>query len=178
MTRSEVAKLVAVLCCAYPNAKISADTSTVYENMLADLEVGLANAAVKRLLATAKWIPTIAEIRSAVLEAQHGASRPGGDAWGDVLQAVHRFGMYREPVFTDSTVTRCVKQLGWTEICQSENQQADRARFIELYDRLAVSGRRELQMPPDVRRLPEPERGGSLQESLHRVLKLMPGGDS
>jgi hypothetical protein len=37
--------------------------------------------------------------------------------------------------------------MGWRNICLSENQAADRARFIELYDRLATDQRRRIQSP-------------------------------
>ena len=178
MTRVEVAKLVAVLIAAFPYAKITPSTSSAYEDMLADLDYARTNAAVKRILASAKFLPTIAEIREAVLEADRGPRRPGGDAWGEVLAAVHKFGVHRTPAFRDPLVAHCVRQLGWEEICNSENQAADRARFVELYDRHALTERREQQVPADVRRLPERSGGGSLSDSLQRVLKLVPGGES
>ena len=154
MTQVEVAKLVAVLIAAFPSTKASGDTSKIYERMLRDLDCEQAGAAVQRLLASAKFMPTIAEIREAVLVSERGPKRAGGDAWGDVLAAVHRFGSYRTPTFTDPTVAHAVAALGWSEICLSENQAADRARFIELYDKLQATERAELQVPADVRRLP------------------------
>lgn len=154
MTPAQTAKLVAVLMAAYPNAKISDEASTVYERMLADLDYATANAAVERLLATSKWIPTVAEIRETALTLGSGETRPGGDAWGDVLAAVGRYGCYRSPAFEDPLVAKCVDALGWREICLSENQVADRARFIQLYDQLAATDRRlQLSEPLPAMRL-------------------------
>lgn len=53
---------------AYPNAKATASTSQVYEAMLADLDVAEARAAVQRLIATSRFMPTVAEIREATAE--------------------------------------------------------------------------------------------------------------
>lgn len=159
MTKPEAAKLVAVLLAAYPAARASSGTSEVYERMLADLDYPTANAAVERLLATSKFMPSIAEIREACMSLLHGEQIAGGEAWGKVLSAIGRWGVYRVPgvdfVFQDPVVARCVAALGWQNLCNSENQASDRARFIELYDRLAVTTRKELNAGalPAARRL-------------------------
>jgi len=146
MTKPEVAKLLAVIMAAFPFSKLSDASSVIYERMLADLDYPAANAAVERLLATARMPPTIAEIRDATLTMQTGEVRPGGDAWGEVLAAIGRFGRGRVPGtdfrFKDPVTARCVTALGWRELCDSEMVTADRARFIELYDRLAAMVRR------------------------------------
>ena len=146
MTRVEVAKLVGVLMAAFPSNRVTPQTAQVYEEFLQDLDYDKANAAVRRLVTTARFMPAIAEIREACVESAHGQVRPGGDAWGDVLAAVRKFGIYRTPQFADPVVARAVQSLGWGEICNSENQAADRARFIELYDRLSKAQRREAQV--------------------------------
>jgi hypothetical protein len=143
VTKIEVQKLVAVLLAAFPSARITEGTSAVYESMLADLDHRLANAAVQSLIATARFMPTIAEIRDAVVELQRGPRRAGGDAWGDVLRAVSTVGRYRFPSFDDGAVAAAVDALGWQNICDSENQVADRARFIELYDKLSAADRKQ-----------------------------------
>lgn len=182
MTKTEVAKLVAVLLAAFPNAKASAQTSTVYETLLADLDADAAAAAVQRLIGTSRWMPTVAEIREAALAVEGGERRAGGDAWGDVLAEVHRTGRYRRPRFNDPLVTRAVTAFGWENICDSENQVADRARFVELYDQLAQTGRRErltAQLPAvkayrDAH--PQLERG-VVGNPFRNALRLVGGGD-
>ena len=145
MTDTEVARIVAVLLAAFPAAKASPNTSAVYERMLGDLDYRVANAAVERLIATAKWLPTVADIREACLTLSAGEKTPGGEAWGMVLKAVRLFGYVRSPGvdfdFPDPITQRCVAALGWSAICASENMAADRARFIELYDKLAAADR-------------------------------------
>ncbi len=147
MNQAEAKKLVAVLLGAFPQSRISQMTPEIYERMLADLDYPAANAAVERLLATAKFMPTIAEIRETALAIAVGEQKPGGSAWGGVLKAISAEGVYRVPgkdfVFSDPVTARCVAALGWENLCNSENQAADRARFIELYERLAVHERRK-----------------------------------
>lgn len=147
MTDTEVRKIVAVLMGAFPGARITQETTAVYERMIRDLEYPLANAAVERLLATCKFMPTVAEIRETALALAVGEQKPGGEAWGKVLALVARYGSYREPgkdfEIADPVLRKSIASLGWREICLSENQAADRARFIELYDKLAVQERRK-----------------------------------
>lgn len=147
MTQAEAAKLVAVMLAAFPQSKATAQTSQVYERMLADLDYPSANAAVERLLATARFMPSIAEIRETAMAITVGEQKPGGEAWGVVLKAIAHEGYMRVPgrdfVFSDPVTARCVAAMGWENLCNSENSHADRARFTDLYDRLAVQERRK-----------------------------------
>lgn len=147
MTDLEAKKLVAVLVAAFPTTKATMDTVGIYTRMLADLEYPAANAAVEQLLAISKWMPTVAEIRERALSLSVGDVKPGGEAWGLVLKAIRRYGYMRTPgidfSFDDATTAECVSAMNWQELCNSENPTADRARFIELYDALAVQHRRK-----------------------------------
>jgi hypothetical protein len=157
MTRQEAAKLVAVILAACPaqgsklNEQRQLAMVDAFESLLGDIPYAAASAAVAVLLQTKPYMPAIAEIRSTVLELSGNSIAPGGEQWGAVLEAVRRYGSYRTPGvdfhFNDDTTGRCVKALGWQEICLSENQTADRARFIELYDKLAAHSHREKQAP-------------------------------
>ncbi len=147
MTQAETARLVAVLMAAFPSNRASTQTSVVYERMLADLDWAAANAAVERLLATSRFMPTVAEIRETTMALTVGEQKPGGEAWGEVIRMIGAKGYMRLPgrdfEFSDPTIARCVSLMGWERLCSSENETADRARFTELYDRLAVQDRRK-----------------------------------
>lgn len=149
MTSTECKKLVAMLLGAYPQSRISAATPEIYERMLADLEWIAANAAVERLLATAKFMPTIAEIREAALAVTVGEVKRGGEAWGEVQRLLARYGAKRYDIgwkapIADPVAAQVVAALGWVAMCDSENQVADRARFIDLYDQIAARDRRSM----------------------------------
>ena len=157
MNRQEAARIVAVIMHACPSqaARIDAQRANgmvdAYEALLSDLTYEQCNAAVRILLQSKNWMPSVAEIRAAVVELDRGPVRPGGEAWGHVKAAIGRYGSYRTPgsdfVFADQTTARCVAALGWQTLCLSENEAADRARFIELYDRLAAQSHREALSP-------------------------------
>jgi hypothetical protein len=186
MNDIEAQKIVTMLVTAFPTtlARLSEDqqrdTMRIYREMIKDVDARLAGQAVRGLISTCKFLPTIAEVREACMIAKYGRRRPGGDAWGDVVKALKRYGYTRSPgrdfTFEDQLVARAVGALGWAELCKSDNAIADRARFIELYDHLANNVRSDAQVSAGVtsrelqsgdRRL---ERGAPLRE-------LLPGGE-
>lgn len=146
MTEIETKKLIAVMVAAFPTTKINDDSVRIYARMLSDLEYVATNAAVEQLIATSKWMPTVAEIRERVVSLQTGEVRAGGEAWGSVLKAISRCGRNRTPgidfEFADPVVHEAIKALGWVQLCDGDNVVSDRARFVELYDRLAIKHRR------------------------------------
>jgi hypothetical protein len=184
MNRQEAGKIVAVIVAACPGQSVRLDGARVasmidtFAALLDDVPYEAANAAVRVLLQTRTWMPSVADIRQTVLELAVGPVRPGGEAWHDFLEAVSRYGAYRSPSFEDPIVSRVVGSLGWKELCLSENQVADRARFIELYDQLASQSRREEQSPllTAAREQRELTTGSG---SLGDVIKaLLPKGDA
>jgi hypothetical protein len=193
MTEGQASKLVAALMAAYSTSKLTTESSPVYERMLSDLDYQTADAAVARLIATSKYPPTVAEIREAALTLHHGEVRAGGEAWRDVGEAIGRYGRLRVPgrdfTFIDPVVGECVDGLGWRELCESENATADRARFVELYDKLAARHRRSRlsEVLPAMQKFralqaaagPAPRQSIASGEAqpIGRVLKLVFGGD-
>ncbi len=148
MTRVEALKLVAMLVAAYPAAQVSEHTAELYAGMLLDLEFAAAQQAIARLIATEKFLPTVAEIRAMTLDVQRGPRRSALEAWGDVCEQARRKGALERPAFQDPITAECVRLMGWQYICRSSSDAADRARFAELYDTLqdraradAVAGR-------------------------------------
>lgn len=173
MNRVEAKQLVAVVIGAFPNARVTPATPGAYENAIRDLEYAHASAAIARLLATAKFMPAIAEIREAAVEvACGGDQRSGAEAWGDVVRAVGTFGINRIPTFADPLVWSAVEAIGWRTICNSdETDPAPRAKFADAYNRLARSARRTAAMSrgamvPQLEHTPNPKLATRTRESL------------
>ncbi len=155
MNRTEASRLVTVMLQAVPSNRV--DPRNVpgmidaYADLLSDLTYEQCNAGLRVLLRTRTWLPSVADIRAAALELARGPVRAGGDAWGGVLRAIAAEGAYRTPgvdfTFSDPVTAQCVEALTWQTLCLSENPTAERARFIELYDKLATQSHRELQAP-------------------------------
>lgn len=158
MTPAEAQQVVTLLIAAFPRQLTELDhdqqldTMRVYRKMLADLDFERAEAAVLRLLATARFMPTIAEIRAAVGVVAHGTKRSGAEAWGDVHAAMRKYGSHRTPGvefnFDDPIVVRLVRAFGWYDLCKSENPIADRARFIDAYEKMESTERTEAAVLP------------------------------
>ena len=157
MNKQESARLVAVILASYPQQAAKLDQSRqlgmidAFESLLDDLTYAQCNAALRVLLQTRTWMPSVAEIRATVVELERGPQRNGGDAWGSVLDAIRRYGAYRTPgvdfQFADPLVARCVQALGWQNLCLSEMQTSDRKQFVELYEKLAAQSQRQAQAP-------------------------------
>ena len=157
MTRQEAGQLVSVIMAACPGQSARVDGPRAaamvdaFASLLADLTYEQCNAAVRVLLQTRSWMPSVADIRSTALELARGPAKAGAEAWGSVLRAIREQGVYRRPgtdfVFHDPVTARCVVALGWEELCNSENTIADRARFVDAYDQIAAQDRKESVSP-------------------------------
>lgn len=179
MTEPEVRKLISTMTAALPREwsfltrEQQKATEAVYVRMLADLSWDAARAAVESLLATATRMPTIAEVRTATMRTIHGDVRPGGDAWGEILKLTS----YRDEADIagiDQLALYACERMGWVKrrvlsrrgadvkqwcVARGDNESADRARFIELYEDLA--GKRRHQA--NVSQLPAAQRFRALQ---------------
>ncbi len=77
-------------------------------------------------------------------------------------------------MFPDPTTMRCVELMQWSKLCSSENEVADRARFVELYDKLAVQDRRK-QLSES---LPAMQRYRAIEAGRREAIEARTGGDA
>lgn len=188
MTQDEAARLVAVMLAAVPSHRVEPKAVPgmviAYADLLSDLSYAQCNAALRVLLQTRTWLPSVADIRATAVDLEAGPVRAGGDAWGCVLRAIAAEGAYRSPgvdfVFADPVTAHCVAALGWQNLCGSENQVSDRAQFVRMYDELAVQARKRSQSPvlaaaEEHRQLVKRETVNALVDGL---AKRLTGGDA
>lgn len=120
-----------------------------YASSLEDLEYADVRAACVRLGRVSEKIPSVAAIRAAVVTTRVGGAKTGAEAWGPVHRAMREMGSHRVPgkdfVFPDPITARVVAALGWTDICASTNIDHVRARFIDAYNQITITERREAQ---------------------------------
>ena len=167
MDKTEAAKLVAVALAACPqqavriDGKRSAAMIDTWAALLGDITYEAANAAMTVLLQTSPFLPSVAEIRSTALELAKGPTKTGGEAWGEVM----KLRTYRELAAMDAVdprVMQVCKAMDWVKrrtlwrngqdveqwaVQLGDNESADRARFIEMFDKLASQDRRESVAP-------------------------------
>ena len=53
------------------------------------------------------------------------------------------------PEFSSPVIAKVVRSLGWNELCSSENEIADRARFLQAFETEARRAHQDLQFLPE-----------------------------
>ncbi|MEG6615362.1 replicative helicase loader/inhibitor [Peptococcaceae bacterium 1198_IL3148] len=158
MTKSEIKVLLQWATANFPNMqeRDMRPTAALWEKMLADMPYHVAENALMKVLATAKFFPTVAEIRAAAVEITQPAMPTAAEAWGEVVTAISRYGYYREVEALESlspTVAQVVRFIGWKDICTSEEPDIIRAQFRKAYETHSAREREMAQIPSDVRQL-------------------------
>jgi len=165
----DIAELVAKLSAAYPNWKPTKYTVEVYYTDLRDIPADELQAAAQHCRSEAgrAFAPSVGELRGAVMELRRSMLNiPSAyEAWEEVCrQIVENGGEFGNPVWSSPLVEKAVKSLGWRNLRMSENQTADRARFIEAFEQLSVRAEKEQMLIPEVRAYIE-QRGAHLLDA-------------
>lgn len=153
----DIDQIVNMLRIAFPNWHPDDINMTkeIYFQMLQDIPSEELKAAVLHCVTESgrAFAPTIGEIRGAVVELRsYAANVPSSyQAWQEVLQQFSLTSSYGVPIFSHPLIDKAVRTLGWRNLCMSENQTADRARFIQAYEQLTSRATKEEMMLPEVR---------------------------
>lgn len=155
MTRQEVIKIMSVIEKAYPKFNYVSgedfEAIMLWQEMLSDVDYPLANAVVKQHISRNKFQPTIADIRGGVAEITAPKTQLTSDqAWGEIIRAIKRHGIYQEAeaLASMSPITaRIAKNMNWKETCMSENQMADRAHFIKMFEAKQQRAKQQAMLP-------------------------------
>jgi ribosomal protein L29 len=136
MTPAETAEFLALMALLWRGVVVDEPTVAAWARFLGDVTPEEAGTALELLAATRPFPPTIAEVRQAVarLRAPEAAQILPAEAWAQVRREIARVGVYGEPTELSPLVRRAVETLGWREICLSENPEAVRRQFLEVYE--------------------------------------------
>lgn len=166
MTEQQASNLVKRILGAFPVHRVRlsdvdvAGMTVSYTAGLIDLDFVVAREAVDRANKTSDSIPTIARIRREALGVAQGDQRSGLEAWGDV-RALQTFRDRRDEDVVDPLVLEVCRRFGWIEtrtkwrgtedveqwhVVPGNNESSDRARFAELYNKLAGDARKTAQV--------------------------------
>lgn len=176
MNEKEFLAISSVIKAAYPNQGImpSKESLDVWYGMLKDLDYVPVRNAVQEIIATSKYAPSIAEIREKATQRVTEQVPEWGDAWEEVLKAIRKHGYMQELDALNSMselTRRCVKRLGWQNICMSENVTADRANFRTIYEKEMQNIRTANQIPISVRN----EKMVLLEQAIGKLPGLLGG---
>ena len=136
-------KCIQVLECSYDKFNITSDKTKLmlWHDMLGDRSEVEFMLGVKKYIAANEFPPTIAGINKAIADVMMSDAPDGMQGWDELQKAIRRFGMYREEeaLASMSEQARLVtKAMGFKNLCISENQMADRAHFIKMFESRAV----------------------------------------
>jgi len=160
ITKAQTAVLLGILRVSFPRFYANATEEdmeasvSMWAYMLSDTTFEIAQMALQRLIATSKFPPTVADMRESIATITTPALPDSGEAWGEVVAAIRNYGYYRPKEGMESLsepVLRVVKQMGWRDLCLSENQMADRAHFLKIYEAMQKRAREERLLPDELR---------------------------
>jgi hypothetical protein len=156
-----IAEILTVLAAAYPRFKLPVETIRIYEQTLSDIPVDALHAATLDLVAESKFFPTVSEIRKSAfaLMAQDDGTLDAYSAWAITLDFVRDgrgnpiTGKVRKWDIPPE-VEQAVRQIGgWSYLAQTENIVADRARFLECFDRAVEKQEYKIRQLPQIAEL-------------------------
>lgn len=144
MNKEIITKGLALLKYAYPNTFkdfSKEDTEMmiiVWLDTFSDNNPKEFETAIKRLMKTSKYMPSIAEIKQEIALISNPVIQLNADQeWDEVINAVRKYGSYREDEALNSLkpyTKHIARQVGFKRICMSENIQWERKEFIDLFN--------------------------------------------
>lgn len=152
-TETTVKQILLMLMADYPERvnQLTADQlrslRMLYVQALADIDDELLKAAALRHVSESPWFPKVSELRKAAAAVALPPALDPLEAWGLVVKEIRRTGSYGRPQFDDPLTAAVVQQLGWRELCLSETMAADRARFVDAYERQVGRARAQMTLP-------------------------------
>jgi hypothetical protein len=154
MEKNEIMQLLGWALANFPHMqeREMAPTAQLWLKMLDDIPYQVAEVALLKILATAKFFPNIAEIREAAFDLLNPQQISGFDAWEDAIKAIRRFGRYREAETyeaMDPEVAAFVRSFGLYEIIEG-NPDIVRAQFMKQFEARQKSRKEQKLIPAAV----------------------------
>jgi hypothetical protein len=141
----EILQVLKILGDVYSNYRLSSAAVEVYVQLLADVPGEVLKQAALDHISRSNFFPAIAELRTAAFDILDAINPVPTDyeAWAEVQVEIRRVGHVEQPQFSHALITKAVELLGWRCLCLSENPVADRAHFVQAYQALRESTRRD-----------------------------------
>ena len=172
MNKMETARIMAVLETAYPNfyAKKSAEERTnalaLWTDMFQDVPLSAVAIAIKALIATLKFPPTIAEVKDALERLNEKEPLSGADAWRLVKKAINGPHVHYGPTGWDYTEAFSLlpeevrRALGeptrlreYANMDEKEFMIWEAPRFMRVYEARQTQLREFHKLPASVRKI-------------------------
>lgn len=156
MTKEEFAVFASALKTYYPREALFPNKQALelWYLQLSDIPYNVAENVLNSWVALNKYSPAISDLREQAFDLMYGKIPDWGEAWGEVVSALGRFGIageYRAMSTFGKYTLEAVNRIGYRNLCRSSNQATDRANFRDIYEHIAGQARRERLIPQPVR---------------------------
>lgn len=197
MTKEETKKIMAILEVAYPNFYKGADLSakgvalSLWADMFANDPAKIVGMAVKALIATCKFPPTIAEVREYIQRLTQPDRPQSAEAWEMVRRALNSPDVHYGERGWDYTkaydkLPRQVKAVvgspaqlaAYGNMAESSLEQFERPRFCRLYDEQQAKADEYARLPEAVRQKSEQLKGVPIGDLLAEAKRRQIEGGS
>jgi hypothetical protein len=155
--RNDIKKIMAYMGMCFPNyhpiLEGEINAVDVLLDLLGDMDVEMLQMAVKACCTEAgrAFAPSAGEIRGAAadLDARAAGLPTAGEAWGAVMDSFRRTSFDQPELLQQPLVKEAIRCMGGLEVIGlSENNMADRAHFLKIYEQLREQALREtLELP-------------------------------
>ena len=140
MNKETFLKIMTYMGIAY-NKEITQEQLEVWYSFLKDYNEVELNNAVKQLINTEKYMPSIAEIKEQIAKTKLSNVPEAEDEWQEVLKSVRRFGSYNQDKAIASLkpyTAKIVGYIGYQRICMAESDEQvwNKKEFISEYNSL------------------------------------------
>ena len=158
MNRQEFAIWVAALQTYFPKYNLlpTPEAKVLWYQELKDMTADAATAVLRKWVATEKWPPSIAEIRAGASDMVNGPAPSWGDGWQEVRKAFAHCGTHEiekvKKIVSPATF-QAIQRIGWWDMCMSENPEALRAQFRQVYEVIIQRERQDQLIAPSTREL-------------------------
>lgn len=156
MTLNETKNLLAWTIANFPSMqeRDMGPTAKLWHQMLKDIPYAIAEKAIFKILATAKFFPTVSEILEAIADITNPELNTAAQAWGEVERAISLYGHSRGAEALESMSPRTAKvvgYMGWREICLSTEPGVERGQFLKMYQRVSEREQKERVLPENLK---------------------------
>lgn len=177
MTREQVKKIIGFLCETW-NIKFNPLKTEIYGENLADLDYKKCCSAIKKLVQTSDFLPSIALIRRAYVELEQNFL-DDVSAYELLKDAIQTYGIYSTKEGLqylerqNETVYELAKKIGWRELCTCPESILS-SQFIKIYQGFSQAKIKSEAISPKLSQ----ELNEARSQITRACFKLLEGGET
>lgn len=138
MTKEEFLEGITLLGVAY-DREFTKEQIEVWYSMLGGYTKEQLRNAIKELIKTETYLPTIAHITKQIAKNETQGLASGEEEWESVIRTIHKFGSYRQQEaleYMKPYTAYIVNLIGYQNICMSSDNTWNKKEFIAEYEQL------------------------------------------